>query len=188
MTPTSLAIDVDRERPRRLPRSTEDLARVRNADVSSLGEGSGLGCFHPAIFADCKDLGNTNICSLREDFRLCGLQKAGMAKDDKNGGPNHLRAWREHMRLTQEELGAKLTPPTTGSVISLLEDGDRGLSLKWLRRLAPVLKTTPGFLADFDPSTVDTRTLEMISQLEPAQIAQVEKFIKTFLRTGSDGI
>lgn len=111
-----------------------------------------------------------------------------MAKDDKNGGPNHLRAWREHLEMTQEELAAKLTPPTTGSVISLLEEGDRGLSLKWLRRLAPVLKTTPGFLADFDPSQVDTRTLEMISQLEPSQIAQVEKFITTFLKTGSDGV
>lgn len=137
-------------------------------------------------FAYCKDWRKPELCSMREDLSFAALQNANMA-DDKNGGPNHLRAWREHMKMTQEELASALTPPTTGSVISLLEEGERGLSLKWLRRLAPALKTTPGFLADFDPTQVDTRTLEMISQLDPGQIVQVEKFIKTFLRTGTDG-
>lgn len=61
----------------------------------------------------------------------------------KNGGPNYLRQWREYRRMTQEELTGAMDPPTTGSVISLLEDGERGLSLKWLRRLAPALRTRP---------------------------------------------
>lgn len=108
-------------------------------------------------------------------------------EEDKNGGPNRLRAWREFMRMTQEELGAACIPPTTGSVISLLEEGERGLSLKWLRRLAPALKTRPGFLIEYDPNDADTRTLEMISHLEPSQRVQVERIIQTFLKDGTNG-
>lgn len=113
------------------------------------------------------------------------LQNAMMA-NDKNGGPNHLRAWREFMEMTQEELAAACEPPTTGSVISLLEEGERGLSLKWLRRLAPALKTRPGFLADLDPRSADTKTQEMISKLEPDQLEQVQQIISTFLKAGND--
>lgn len=90
------------------------------------------------------------------------------------------------MKMTQEELAAACDPPTTGSVISLLEEGERGLSLKWLRRLAPALKTRAGFLADFNPNDADTRTLEMISRLESDQKDQVERIVATFLRAGND--
>ncbi|WP_168196018.1 helix-turn-helix domain-containing protein [Novosphingobium sp. EMRT-2] len=107
--------------------------------------------------------------------------------DDKNGGPNHLRAWREFMKLTQEQLANLCEPPTTGAVISLLEEGERGLSLKWLRRLAPALKTRPGFIAEYDPKEVDTRTLEMISDLAPAQLAKVEKFVVDYIKDGTNG-
>jgi len=140
----------------------------------------------PSIFADCKVKGKHDLCSLPKDLRFHGVQTAKM-ENDKNGGPNHLRAWREMMKMTQEELAGACDPPTTGSVISLLEEGERGLSLKWLRRLAPALKTQPGFLADYDPNHVDTRTLEMISRLEPAQREQVQQIIATFLRNGTDG-
>jgi transcriptional regulator with XRE-family HTH domain len=139
----------------------------------------------PRIFADCKDEGKRELCSPHEDFLAAVLQTAGMT-DDKNGGPNNLRAWREFMRMTQEELAGACDPPTTGSVISLLEEGDRGLSLKWLRRLAPALKTRPGFIVEYDPHEADTRTLEMISRLEPAQRAQVDKIIETFLKDGTN--
>lgn len=139
-----------------------------------------------SIFADCKDVVNPLHCSLSKDFPLTLLQTAGMS-DDKNGGPNHLRAWREYMRMTQEELAAACVPPTTGSVISLLEEGDRGLSLKWLRRLAPALKTRPGYLADYDPNTADTLSLEMIARLDPKQKEQVKEIIATFLRDGTTG-
>lgn len=138
------------------------------------------------IFADCKVRSKSKLCGLREDFILNALQTAPMS-EDKNGGPNNLRAWREHMKMTQEELGAACDPPTTGSVISLLEEGERGLSLKWLRRLAPALKTRPGFIVEYDPSRVDTRTLEMISGLEPAKLAKVHKFVDDYLRDGTNG-
>lgn len=121
---------------------------------------------------------------MREDIAAALLQNAIMA-EDKNGGPNHLRAWREFMKMTQEELAAACEPPTTGSVISLLEEGERGLSLKWLRRLAPALKTRPGFLADYDPGDMDTRAQEMIARLEPDQLEQVQQIISTFLKAGN---
>lgn len=114
------------------------------------------------------------------------VQTANMT-EDKNGGPNNLRAWREFMRMTQEQLGAAISPPTTGSVISLLEEGDRALSLKWLRRLAPALKTRPGFIIEYDPTKVDTKTLEMISGLEATELKKVEKFIHDYIKDGTHG-
>ncbi len=87
--------------------------------------------------------------------------------------------------MTQEELAAACQPPTTGSVISLLEEGDRGLSLKWLRRLAPALNTRPGFLADHNPEDADTRTLELMESVPPEKREQVEEIIRTFVRTGT---
>ena len=102
-----------------------------------------------------------------------------------NGGPNHLRAWREYRGMTQEELGAAIEPPTTGSVISLLEEGKRGLSLKWLRRLAPALNVRPGFLADYDPGDLDTRALEMIESIPDDQKQQAVSILETFTRKAS---
>jgi transcriptional regulator with XRE-family HTH domain len=72
---------------------------------------------------------------------------------------NYLRAWREYRGLTQAQLAAIIG--TEGSVISLLESGDRGLSDRWLRRLAPALETTPSLLLDFEPAQVDATMLEL---------------------------
>ena len=73
--------------------------------------------------------------------------------------PNFLRAWREYRGMTQAKLAEAVD--TTGAVISLLEAGERGLSDKWLRRLAPVLGTTPGHLLDMDPHDVDHDLIEV---------------------------
>lgn len=72
--------------------------------------------------------------------------------------PNHLRAWREFRGLTQAQL-AKIIG-TEGSVISLLESGDRAASDKWLRRLAEALEISPGLLLDFEPASLDAAMLE----------------------------
>src|SRR5687768_13320117 len=73
---------------------------------------------------------------------------------DMDRAVNHLKAWREFRRMTQEELAEKVG--TTGSVISMLESGNRGLSDKWLRKLAPALNTSPGHLLDHDPNDLPT--------------------------------
>jgi transcriptional regulator with XRE-family HTH domain len=73
--------------------------------------------------------------------------------------PNYLRAWREFRGLTQAQLAAVIG--TEGSVISLLESGDRGLPDKWLQRLAVALETTPSLLLDFCPDDLDAALMEL---------------------------
>lgn len=105
-----------------------------------------------------------------------------MAKREKNP-TNHLRAWREFRGLTQEQL-AELAD-TKGSTISLLESGDRGLGDKWLRKLAPLLRTSPGFLLDHDPNTLDTAFIDAWNEIPADRKAQALDVLKTFRRTGT---
>ena len=104
---------------------------------------------------------------------------------DKNGGPNHLQAWREFRKLSQAALADAVD--TTASVISMLESGDRGLSAKWLRRLAPALDTTPGMLLDHDPRDLDTDVLEIWVSAGKREQRQITEIAKTIVRDGTDG-
>ena len=54
---------------------------------------------------------------------------------------NHLSAWRRHRQLSQEQLADAVG--TSKATISRLEAGQRGLSQKWLERLAPALRCEP---------------------------------------------
>lgn len=101
---------------------------------------------------------------------------------DKNGGPNNLKAWREFRKLSQEALAAKVD--TTGTVISMLESGDRGLSAKWLRKLAPALGIQPGHLLDHDPNDLPTDILEIWMTADPDQKRQLVDVAKALVRTG----
>jgi transcriptional regulator with XRE-family HTH domain len=93
--------------------------------------------------------------------------------------PNFLRAWREYRGMTQAKLAEAVD--TTGAVISLLEAGERGLSDKWLRRLAPVLGTNPGHLLDMDPHDVDHDFLELFNSM-PKDMQEQAKSILRALR------
>ena len=90
--------------------------------------------------------------------------------------PNCLRAWREYRGMTQAKLAEAVD--TTGAVISLLEAGERGLSDKWLRRLAPVLGTTPGNLLDMDPHDVDHDIFEIINSMPKEMQEQAKSVLK----------
>src|SRR5580658_6026060 len=92
---------------------------------------------------------------------------------------NFLRAWREYRRMTQAQLAEAVD--TTGAVISLLEAGHRGLSDKWLRKLAPVLGTSPGHLLDVDPNDVSSDILEVWAGVPEDNREQVLNIIKTFV-------
>jgi transcriptional regulator with XRE-family HTH domain len=96
-------------------------------------------------------------------------------EDDRPHPRNYLRAWREHRGLTQAQLAAIVG--TEGSVISLLESGDRGLSDKWLRRLAEPLRATPGLLLDFDPEHVDDAMLEIWVRVPEARKADLRNLL-----------
>lgn len=80
--------------------------------------------------------------------------------------------------MTQAKLAEAVG--TTGAVISLLESGDRGLSDKWLRLLAPVLGTRPGHLLEVDPSDVSTDILEIWSDIPEESRQQARAVLATF--------
>lgn len=87
--------------------------------------------------------------------------------------------------MTQQQLADAVG--TNANMIGYLEEGERGLSLKWLRRLAPALKTTPGFLADIDPRKADTRTMELAMAIPEEAREQVNQILETFVRDGTSG-
>lgn len=107
-----------------------------------------------------------------------------MAKQPTKESVNYLRAWRERANLTQEELADKVG--TAGNVIGLLESGERGLSGKWLRRLAPHLGTTAGHLLDYHPDDVDASFLAEVIEAGKTNRAQVLAVIRA-LKTGTNG-
>jgi transcriptional regulator with XRE-family HTH domain len=114
-----------------------------------------------------------NFCSLHHARNGAILHAANMDDETKNGGPNHLQAWRMFRRTSQMELAERAG--TTGAVISLLESGERQLSAKWLRRLAPLLGTTPGYLLDYDPNDLPTSILEIWGAADESQQQQILK-------------
>ena len=109
-----------------------------------------------------------------------------MPKKPSKEPANHLRAWREKRRLSQEALAQKIG--TAGNVISLLESGERALSDKWLRRLAPALGTTPGFLLDHNPDDIDAAFMDAAMAVPKEQREQVLRILETFKPTGTDKI
>lgn len=121
-----------------------------------------------------------------EDFRP--WQFVPVESDDKNGGPNNLRAWRLHRKLSQADLASKVEPPTNANMIQYLESGERGLSLKWLRRLADALDTTPGHLADHSPADIpDAEVFDFWTQkLNRDQRLQLSRIAEALTKTGTE--
>lgn len=121
------------------------------------------------------DFGATGkVHGLRGDGFQCVHDNRGMAED----GAHNLKAWRKHRRMTQQELADKVEPPTTKSVIAALENGQNGLSEKWLRRLAPALGTTAGRLLEFAPDDVDSQWSEATGNVPPDQRPRAIRLLK----------
>ena len=112
-------------------------------------------------------------------------QSVTMDSQDKNGGPNHLKAWRDFRGLTQAELAAKVG--TNSNMIGYLENGERGLSAKWLRKLADALDTSPGMILDHDPANLDSDILEIWATASNRVKRQISEIAKTLLRDGTNG-
>lgn len=109
---------------------------------------------------------------------------ARMPRKTSKKAANHLRAWREFRRMSQAQLAEKIG--TADNVISLLESGQRQLSDKWLRRLAPALGTTPGFLLDHDPEDLSTDIMELWLSVPAERRDQAIAVLRTFVKTGTD--
>ena len=127
----------------------------------------------------------------RPDYHnLCGARpitfcdNPGMDTEDKNGGPNHLRDWREFRGLSQQELASACD--TTQHQIAYLESGERGLSAKWLRKLSVALDTTPGMILDHNPKDLDSDIVEIWATASSRQKRQLAEIAKTILKTGTD--
>lgn len=101
--------------------------------------------------------------------------------DDKNAGPNFLRQWREYRKLRQQDLADLVG--TNQNMIAYLESGERALSAKWLRRLAPALSTTPGLLLDHDPEDLDSDILYIWTHANPHQRRQISDLAKVVVET-----
>lgn len=118
-----------------------------------------------------------NVCTQSNDFRFDVAHTANMA-DERN----YLRQWREHARLSQDELAE--AAGTTKGVISLLENEKRPLSSKWLRKFAEILGTQPGYILDLDPTEMDPEIFEAWQSVRKEDRAQVLRILSTF-RTGT---
>lgn len=103
---------------------------------------------------------------------------------ESNGGPNHLRAWREFRGLSQVELAERAG--TTHQVIGYLERGRTQLSAKWLRKLAPALDTTPGMLLDHDPHELSADVIDIWTHATERERRQIADIARTLVRTGTD--
>lgn len=111
-------------------------------------------------------------------------QSFDMDSQDKNGGPNHLKAWREHRGLSQAQLAERVG--TNANMIGYLENGERGLSAKWLRKLAEPLDTTPGMILEHDPRDLDSDILEIWATASNRQKRQIAEVARALLRNGTD--
>lgn len=113
-----------------------------------------------------------------------GWHPVSMDDQDKNGGPNYLREWRKFRGMTQQELAAAVE--TNANMIQYLESGERGLSAKWLRRLAPVLDTTSGMILDHNPYDLDSDMIEIWATASNREKRQIADVAKAIVRTGTD--
>lgn len=123
-----------------------------------------------------------SLC-VERDLRL--LHSVTMESQDKNGGPNNLRAWRAFRGLTQAQLAERVG--TNSNMIGYLEAGERALSAKWLRKLADALDTTAGMLLDHDPHNIDADILEIWGKAGPRERRQISEIARTLLRDGTNG-
>jgi transcriptional regulator with XRE-family HTH domain len=148
------------------------------ASLSSLGDGLTIRPLSQTVINNASPFFH-NLCGVAQ-FTECDTP--GM-DSDKNGGPNHLRAWREFRSLTQSELAEKVD--TNANMIGYLESGERGLSAKWLRRLAPALRTTPGMLLDHDPNDLPSDIHDIWVKGTERERRQITEIARTLVKTGT---
>lgn len=131
----------------------------------------------PARFAnheqDCKPKVRTSA----NDIKYQPSQYANMKKPAGHG-THFLREWREFRKMSQEELADAVG--TSKSVISEKESSKRGLSNKWLERLAPALKIQKGWILEQDPNKVGADLLEIWGSIAESDRPRVLAILETF--------
>lgn len=87
------------------------------------------------------------------------------------------------------DIAKALGPNVTPGMVSDLMNSKRALSAKWLRRLAPVLDTTPGMILDHNPFDLDSDMIEVwatASNRQRRQLLDIAKALLTTEKTGTD--
>ena len=106
-------------------------------------------------------------------------------RDVSERPPHYLRSWRTFRHMTQQELADAIG--TSKTVISEFERGNLQLSPKWLRKLAPVLKTQPGYILDHEPEDLDNDVLDIWSKIDERDREQAALVLRSFIkRTGTN--
>ncbi|MBI5127327.1 helix-turn-helix transcriptional regulator [Candidatus Roizmanbacteria bacterium] len=98
-----------------------------------------------------------------------------------------LRDSREAVKLTQAQLGEKLSKPLTATAISLYESGERAVSLDVLTEIANILKTPLEFLIkgkEQAPSINIALRADKDLSKNPKAIGQIESYISYIKSTG----
>ena len=98
--------------------------------------------------------------------------------------PHYLREWRSFRKMTQQALADAIN--TSKSAISDLERCNLQLSPKWLNRLAPVLKTQPGYILDHHPEELDSDIIDIWARIPERDKATAAKVLLQFTKTGTD--
>jgi transcriptional regulator with XRE-family HTH domain len=149
--------------------------------LNSFGDGASMPPLSHTVTFDAIAVAH-NLCV---PHLVTECDMAAMDTNSKNGGPNHLRAWRLKRDLTQEQLAERVG--TNPNMIGYLESGERGLSAKWLRRLADALETTPGMILEHDPDELDADVLDIWAHGDLRQKRQLSEIAKALIRTGTNG-
>lgn len=93
---------------------------------------------------------------------------------------NYVAAWRERAKLTQAELAEKIG--TTGSVVSLLESGDRQLSPKWLRRISAAIHVPIGYLLEHHPDNVPADMIQLFASIPKEKQGVAEDMLRALAK------
>lgn len=98
--------------------------------------------------------------------------------------PHFLRQWRIFRGLTQQQLADEVN--TSKTMISELERFHLQLSPKWLRKIAPVLRTQQGHILDHDPDELDSDIIDIWARIDDRDKAQALRVLRSFERTGTN--
>lgn len=130
-----------------------------------------------ARFANHEQDGKEKVRTSANDTDLGPSHYANMKKKPGHG-THFLKEWREFRKMTQEQLAEAVG--TSKSVISEKESSARGLSNKWLERLAPVLGVQKGWILEQDPNRIGADLLEIWGSIAEADRPRVLAILETF--------
>lgn len=168
--------------------AVSDLARVAlaDSDAAQAAREGGVGLGHAECLQIAKTIAIRKLCNLREDRRFPFLQNAKM-EFPEFPNENFVAAWRDRRGMTQQQLADAIG--TTGSVVSLLESGDRQLTPKWLRRIASAFGVPTGYLLEHHPDNLPADVVEVWARLPDEKKADAMRMLEALAskRTGTEG-